>query len=242
MNELTIFNNPDFGNIRTTTINGEPWLVGKDVAKALGYKDTSDALKKHVDAEDKLTRRFADSGQNRKMFVINESGLYALILSSKLPKAKEFKHWVTAEVLPSIRKNGGYLTAEAAQQMMNNQQRILERLERLENRRYHTSDESARSILYIPSKQEVERRRLLFRAAADLAGATDMTCNSILHQLYVVLERTMKVSIDDCTNRYRMETGNPSGSPQYMIAANDELYHKAEELLESALRRFSVFA
>lgn len=108
MNNLQIFNSPDFGQIRTIQQNGEPWFVGKDVAEILGYKDTSDAMKKHVDVEDKLTRRFADSGQNREMYIINESGLYSLILSSKMPKAKEFKRWVTSEVIPAIRKTGKY--------------------------------------------------------------------------------------------------------------------------------------
>ena len=112
MNELKIFENPDFGKVRTMEINGEPYFVGKDVAEILGYKDTSDAMKKHVDSEDKLTRHFADSGQNREMYVIIESGLYSLILSSKPPKAKEFKRWVTSEVLPSIRKHGLYATEE----------------------------------------------------------------------------------------------------------------------------------
>lgn len=116
MNELTVFNNPAFGNIRIVSIDGEPWFVGKDVATALGYKDTSDALKKHVDEEDKLTRRFADSGQNRETYIINESGLYSLVLSSKLPTAKEFKRWVTSEVLPSIRKTGGYQLPMTAEQ------------------------------------------------------------------------------------------------------------------------------
>lgn len=108
MNNLQIFNSPDFGQVRTIQQNGEPWFVGKDVAEILGYKDTSDAMKKHVDIEDKLTRRFADSGQNREMYIINESGLYSLILSSKMPKAKEFKRWVTSEVIPAIRKTGKY--------------------------------------------------------------------------------------------------------------------------------------
>ena len=108
MNEIQIFNNEEFGDIRTVEINGEPWLVGKDVATALGYKDTSDALKTHVDEEDKLTRQFTDSGQSRQMYIVNESGLYSLILGSRLPNAKKFKRWVTAEVLPSIRKTGGY--------------------------------------------------------------------------------------------------------------------------------------
>lgn len=108
MNELEIFKNEEFGEIRTVVIENEPWFVGKDVAVALGYRDTSDSIKRHVDNEDKLTRCFTDSGQKREMIVINESGLYSLILSSKLPKAKEFKHWVTSEVLPTIRKTGTY--------------------------------------------------------------------------------------------------------------------------------------
>ena len=108
MNELQIFNSEEFGDIRTVTIKNEPWFVGKDVAVSLGYKDTSDALKKHVADEDKLTRCFADSGQNRQMYIINESGLYALIFGSKLESAKRFKHWVTSEVLPAIRKTGAY--------------------------------------------------------------------------------------------------------------------------------------
>ena len=120
MNELKVFENPTFGQVRTIEIDNEPWFVGKDVAEALGYRDTSDALKKHVDADDKLTRRFADSGQAREMYIINESGLYSLILSSKLPGAKEFKRWVTSEVIPSIRKTGGYTLKPmtAYQQMM----------------------------------------------------------------------------------------------------------------------------
>lgn len=120
MNELKVFENPAFGQVRTTVIDGEPWFVGKDVAVALGYKDTSDALKKHVEQEDKLTRRFADSGQNREMYIINESGLYSLILSSKLPTAKEFKRWVTAEVLPAIRKHGAYMTPDTIERVISN--------------------------------------------------------------------------------------------------------------------------
>ena len=100
------------------TIENEPWFVGKDVAVSLGYKDTSDALKKHVADEDKLTRCFADSGQNRQMYIINESGLYALIFGSKLESAKRFKHWVTSEVLPEIRKTGSYQKPMSPVEMM----------------------------------------------------------------------------------------------------------------------------
>lgn len=112
MNNLQIFKNQDFGEVRTVTINGEPYFVGKDVALILGYKGPPDALKRHVDEDDKLTRCFTDSGQKREMYVINESGLHSLILSSKLPRAKQFNHWVTSDVLPAIRKYGAYATEE----------------------------------------------------------------------------------------------------------------------------------
>ena len=109
MNNLQIFNSPDFGQIRIIQQNEEPWFVGKDVAEILGYSNTKDAIAKHVDDEDKLGAQIATSGQNRNMTIINESGLYSLILSSKMPKAKEFKRWVTSEVIPAIRKTGGYI-------------------------------------------------------------------------------------------------------------------------------------
>lgn len=111
--------------VRTVTINNEPYFVGKDVAKVLGYGDTSQAIRKHIDDEDKLTRRFDGSGQTRSMTVINESGLYSLILSSKLPQAKEFKRWVTREVLPSIRKHGAYMTSEKIEEILNNPDTII---------------------------------------------------------------------------------------------------------------------
>lgn len=112
MEELKLFNNPEFGTIRVISIEDEPWLVGKDVAAALGYTDTDQALRRHVDDEDKLTRNFDGSGQNRGMTIINESGLYSLVLSSKLPTARKFRRWVTSEVLPSIRKTGGYIQGQ----------------------------------------------------------------------------------------------------------------------------------
>lgn len=108
MNELQIFKHDGFGEIRTLEINGEPWFVGKDVTDILGYQNGSRDINRHVDEEDKLTRGITDSGQSRQMYVINESGLYSLILSSKLPQAKAFKRWVTSEVLPAIRKQGAY--------------------------------------------------------------------------------------------------------------------------------------
>ena len=111
-NNLEIFTNPEFGNIRIIDKNGEPWFIGKDVAEALGYEASRNAITKHVDDEDKLTHQISASGQNRNMTVINESGLYSLILSSKLPTAKKFKRWVTSEVLPAIRKHGNYASSK----------------------------------------------------------------------------------------------------------------------------------
>ena len=108
MNELMTYVNKEFGTIRAVDSAGEPGLVGKDVAVALGYTDTDQAIRRHVDDEDKLTRSFDGSGQNREMYVINESGLFSLILSSNMPGAKKFKRWVTSEVLPSIRRQGYY--------------------------------------------------------------------------------------------------------------------------------------
>lgn len=110
MNELQIFNNEEFGNVRSLMIDNEPWFVGKDVAEALGYKNVRDSLARHIDSDDKRDGVVIhDSmGREQKPIIINESGLYSLILSSKLPSAKKFKHWVTSEVLPTLRKTGSY--------------------------------------------------------------------------------------------------------------------------------------
>ena len=112
MNEVQVFNNQEFGSVRSLVINDEPWFIGKDVAEVLGYEDTNQAIRKNVDNEDKLTRLIDGSGQKRNMTIINESGLYSLILSSKLPSAKKFKRWVTSEVLPALRKTEQYKVHE----------------------------------------------------------------------------------------------------------------------------------
>ena len=113
MNEIKIFDNPEFGKVRTMEINGEPYFVGKDVAEILGYERPAKAILDRVDNEDKDEVPIKDSiGRMQNTAIINESGLYSLILSSKLPKAKEFKRWVTSEVLPSIRKHGAYAVDE----------------------------------------------------------------------------------------------------------------------------------
>ena len=123
-NKLQVFKNEEFGEIRTLEIDGEPYFVGKDVAEILGYSNSSKAVSTHVDDEDKIMEMIAHS-QNGNMVktqtaLINESGLYSLILSSKLPTAKKFKRWVTSEVLPSIRKHGAYMTEETIEKAITN--------------------------------------------------------------------------------------------------------------------------
>lgn len=118
MNDFRIFKNDSFGAVRTVEVEGVPYFVGKDVAEILGYSNTRDALARHVDDEDKADVVIHDGSQNRTMAVINESGVYALVFSSKLPKAKEFKHWVTSEILPTIRKHGAYMTEQTLEQAL----------------------------------------------------------------------------------------------------------------------------
>lgn len=116
MNAVQVFTNEEFGSVRTIAIDGEPWFVGKDVAEKLGYSKARKAIADHVDEEDKkhsygVTIRDS-TGREQKPIVINESGMYSLVLGSKLPAANKFKHWITSEVIPSIRMNGGHITGQ----------------------------------------------------------------------------------------------------------------------------------
>lgn len=135
MNNLNIFYNPEFGNIRVLTIKNESYFVGKDVAFLLGYSNTRDALRKHVDDEDKDVAKCDTPSGTQEMTVINESGLYSLILSSKLPTAKRFKRWVTSEVLPAIRKHGAYLTEQKVEEILTNPDTIIKLATQLKEER-----------------------------------------------------------------------------------------------------------
>ncbi|HAQ0792293.1 TPA: phage antirepressor KilAC domain-containing protein [Enterococcus faecium] len=130
MNTPQIFNFEQ-NKVRTILVNDEPYFVGKDVAEILGYERADNAIRNHVDDEDKLTHQISASGQNRNMTIINESGLYSLILKSKLPSAKKFKRWVTSEVLPTIRKHGMYATDE----LLNNPDLLIEVATKLKEER-----------------------------------------------------------------------------------------------------------
>ena len=144
---IQIFTNEVFGEIRTCQVNNQIMFVGKDVATALGYTNTQKAIRDHVDDEDKLTERFVLSGQVRSVFIINESGLYSLILSSKLPQAKEFKRWVTSEVLPQIRKTGGYIPTRDAEGRELSGREILERADAIVGRTLQLLNEPAEDTL-----------------------------------------------------------------------------------------------
>ncbi len=144
---IQIFTSEVFGEIRTCQVNNQIMFVGKDVATALGYVDQPKAIKMHVDSEDKLTRQIVVSGQMRNVTFINESGLYALILSSKLPQAKAFKRWVTSEVLPQIRQTGGYIPTRDASGRELSGKEILERADAIVGRTLRLLNEPAEDTL-----------------------------------------------------------------------------------------------
>ena len=128
MEKLKIYENADFGKIRTLTINEVPWFVGKDIADCLGYQNGSRDINRHVLEDDRCKTMVFDGNQSKETIIVNESGLYSLILGSKLPTAKKFKRWVTSEVLPSIRKHGAYLTNEKAYDITHNPQGLADLL------------------------------------------------------------------------------------------------------------------
>lgn len=176
MNELMTFNNPEFGEIRTIEVDGEPWLVGKDVAQALGYSNPRKALDDHIDPEDKIQGdgvTIRDSmGREQHPTLINESGLYSLVLSSKLPGAKKFRRWVTAEVLPSIRKTGTYSTDTAKQSaadkratamLLNAKNRTASILQRLYDRAGTKPEYQAMALSDFYAKDGVHLPRMAFQ-------------------------------------------------------------------------------
>ena len=157
MTDLQIFNSPEFGTIRTIEKDGEPWFVGKDVATALGYSDSFGSLKKLVDEEDKLVCQIDSAGQKRDITIINESGLYSLVLSSKLPTAKKFKRWGTNEVIPSIRKHGAYMTPETLEKVLLSPDTLMQLAQNLKD------EQEKRKVL--ETKIEQDKPKVLFADA-----------------------------------------------------------------------------
>ena len=171
MNELRIFSNPEFGEVRTVTIEDDVWFVGNDVARALGYEKYRDAVPRHVDSEDRQGIQIEDAGQRRMMTVINESGLYSLIFGSQLDSAKRFKRWVTSEVLPSIRKNGGYIPN---QETMSDDE-LMERALLVAQRRIAERDRVIAS-----QREEIQRKDEKIAVLEPDAGAFQALCDSKL--------------------------------------------------------------
>lgn len=160
MNELKVFNHSEFGTLRGVEIDGESWLVGKDVAERLGYSNPQKAIRDHVDDEDRtVNESFTVNGT--MVVLINESGLYSLVLGSKLPNAKKFKRWVTSEVLPAIRKHGGYLTAEKVEEALLNPDVLIRLATELKDER-----EARRAL---ESKVEEDAPKVLFAQAVEQA-------------------------------------------------------------------------
>jgi len=163
-NELEIFKNEEFGEIRTIIIDGEPWFVGKDIATALGYSNTRDALAKHVDDEDKGVAKCDTPSGKQNMSIINESGLYALIFGSKLESATRFKHWVTSEVLPSIRKHGAYMTNEVIERTLTDPDYLIQLATALKEER------QARKL----AEEKIEKQKPLVDFANQVSDTTDL--------------------------------------------------------------------
>lgn len=219
-NEMMIFNNPEFGRVRTTIVNGEPWFVGKDVAEILGYSNTSDALKKRVDMEDKGVAKCDTLGGAQNLTIINESGLYSLILSSKLPSAKEFKRWVTSEVLPSIRKHGIYATEELEDKILNNPDFLIKVLTELK-------EERKQKELLTKKTEEQEKEISELKPKAEITNIlTDYGEAISINQFAAVLfeENNIRTSQNKLF-RYLEEKG--------ILCTADHVYHKPmQEVLD----------
>lgn len=189
MNTPQIFNFEQ-NEVRTILVNDEPYFVGKDVADVLGYERADNAVRNHVDEEDKLMHRISASGQNRNMTIINESGLYSLILKSKLPSAKKFKRWVTSEVLPAIRKHGGYLTPEKVEEALLNPDTIIQLATQLKEERTgrliaeQKIAEYEPKISYLDSILSSTDSVTISQIAADY-GMSPQQMNKLLHKLGV---------------------------------------------------------
>ncbi|MDY5007051.1 phage antirepressor KilAC domain-containing protein [Candidatus Allofournierella merdipullorum] len=151
MSDIQLFQNPEFGRVRIVEVNGEAWMVGKDVAEALGYKDTVNAIKAHVDDEDKKGGwRITTPSGEQQMTIINESGLYSLVLSSKLPNARKFRRWVTTEVLPTVRKHGAYMTPETLQAAILNPDTMIQLCQQLKAEQEHSRQLEAENAAMLP--------------------------------------------------------------------------------------------
>ncbi len=201
MNGLMIYNNPEFGEIRTIEEGGAPWFVALDVAMALGYQNGSRDINRHVDEEDRRAVTVHDGRQNRTMTIINESGLYSLIISSKLPGAKRFKRWVTAEVLPSIRKHGAYIGPDTLEDMLASPDFVVKLLTALK-----AEQDKNRGI-----KTTVPRMRTIPKAAAEIREKDPKT-----HLTLTTLRRLVKTGVIPVVQAGKSPLINMNNLERYM--------------------------
>ena len=205
MNELKVFDNPEFGEIRTVDIDNEPWFVGKDVALILGYKDTVNALKAHVDDEDKRGWQITTPSGTQQMTIINESGLYALVLSSKLPTAKAFKRWITHDVIPSIRKHGAYMTPEKLQEAILNPDMMIQLCQQLKDEQEKNTVLRAKNSALVVENQIMAPKADYFDELVDRNLLTNFT--EAAKQLNIK-RRTFISFLIDKKYLYRDKKGN----------------------------------
>ena len=220
MSGIQIFNNPEFGDIRAVEVDGEPWFVGKDMAVALGYKNPQEAIRTHVDDEDKGVSEILTPGGKQSLPIINESGVYSLIFSSRLEKAKEFKRWVTSVVLPSIRKHGAYIAPQVQPQGLETFAAALETLTaavQALTQRMDQREQGRRKVLPPPRALDEDNpfddcpvpikppsnkmRRQWMRTASEklnaLADKRGIPSSSVLHTLYRELEEDEGVILSE---------------------------------------------
>lgn len=219
MNDLAIFENPEFGHIRGLKIEGEPWFVGKDIAEALGYADTAAALKKHVDDEDKKLFKADDlptlKTSNYGAYLINESGLYSLMLKSKLPGAKKFKRWVTSEVLPSIRKTGAYSVQGAGR------------------------DAPAEDAMFERLWAELERKQKLNGYVDRFCSYFGWSRRYFLSGMYKLMKRN-GYNVDALTLRMQVATHDYAMSTMQAVVMDEEAFNLFCKIAEYGIQRNNI--
>ena len=215
MNDLAIFENPEFGHIRGLKIEGEPWFVGKDIAEALGYKNPQKAIRDHVDAEDKGVNELFTPGGKQNIAIINESGLYSLMLKSKLPGAKKFKRWVTSEVLPSIRKTGAYSVPGAG--------------------RAAPADNAVFERLWA----ELERKQKLNGYVARFCSYFGWSRRYFLSGMYKLMKRN-GYNVDALTLRMQVATHDYAMSTMQAVVMDEEAFNLFCKIAEYGIQRNNI--
>lgn len=215
MNDLAIFENPEFGHIRGLKIEGEPWFVGKDIAEALGYKNPQKAIRDHVDAEDKGVNELFTPGGKQNIAIINESGLYSLMLKSKLPGAKKFKRWVTSEVLPSIRKTGAYPMQGAGR------------------------DAPAEDAMFERLWAELERKQKLNGYVDRFCSYFGWSRRYFLSGMYKLMKRN-GYNVDALTLRMQVDTHDYAMSTMQAVVMDEEAFNLLCKIAEYGIQRNNI--